>query len=182
MASRLPLGLIALAFTVGCGGASGGGALKAGPMPEGGDFSGVYHSPQYGDMNLIQSGNSVIGEFKKDERDGRINGSVEGNLMRFDFVERRALVSNRPMETKGKGYFRYMIDPATKEHVLKGEWGLDDNMTGGGPWNAWKSLRSKPRLSGGSQSSGSSQETSGGEEPESTGQEPSPSPDPLNDL
>lgn len=158
MAIRLPLGLVALTLIVGCGGASVDAKIKPGPMPAGGDFSGVYHSPQYGEMNLIQTGNAVVGEYKKDERTGRINGAVEGDLLRFDWVERRALVANKPVETKGKGYFKYMIDPSNNEHVIKGEWGIGSQMTGGGPWNGWKSLRSKPRLSG---SESENEQTSG---------------------
>jgi hypothetical protein len=165
MKKTLPIYVIGLAFVVGCGGSVA--SIKSGPMPEGGSFSGVYHSPQYGDMNLVQTGNAVVGEYKKDERIGRINGSVEGDTLHFDWVERRALIRNKPMETRGKGYFKYMIDPSTKEHVIKGEWGVGDQMTGGGPWNAWKSLRAKPHLSEeseSSESSGGTDETSGGQE------------------
>jgi hypothetical protein len=128
-----------------CGGSTA--SVKPGPMPEGGNFSGVYHSPQYGEMNIIQTGDEVIGEFKKDERSGKIHGSVEGDIMRFEWVERKAMVSNRPTETRGRGYFRYIVDASTDEHVLKGEWGLGEDETGGGPWNAWKSKHSTPRLS-----------------------------------
>jgi hypothetical protein len=172
MARKLPFVLIAFILAAGCGGPAVE-MVKAGPMPEGGDFTGVYHSPQYGEMNLVQNGNSVIGEYKKDERTGRINGSVDGDVLRFDWVEKRALVLNKPVESKGKGYFRYMIDASTKEHVLKGEWGSGNQMKGGGPWNAWKSLKAKPQLSGdlsGSQASGSDQSSSG--QTEGTSQPP----------
>jgi len=140
---------------LGCGGNSAD--IEARTMPEGGSFTGVYHSPQYGEMQVIQTGDSAVGEYKKDERSGKINGSVEGDLMRFEWVEQKAMVSNRPTETRGRGYFRYLIDPSTGDHVLKGEWGIGDNETGGGPWNAWKSKHSQPKLSTGSD------ESSGGE-------------------
>jgi hypothetical protein len=128
-------------------------------------------------MNLVQTGNAVVGEYKKDERSGKLNGSVEGDLLRFDWVERRALVSNKPVETKGKGYFKYMIDPSNNEHVIKGEWGIGNQMTGGGPWNGWKSLRSKPHLSEGESegqraSGGTGDETGAGQE-QSGGKQPS---------
>jgi len=123
-------------------------------MPEGGTFTGVYHSPQYGEMQLVQTGDQVVGEYTKDEREGRINGTAEGNVLHFDWTESRKLVANRPTVTKGKGYFQYIVDAANDDHVLKGEWGLGDDETGGGPWNAWKSKSSKPHLSSESESSG----------------------------
>jgi len=155
MRSHLGICLFLVIVVLGCGGNSSD--IVAGTMPEGGSFTGVYHSPQYGEMQIIQTGDSVVGEYKKDERSGKINGSVEGDIMHFEWVEQKAMVSNRPTETRGRGYFRYMIDPSTGEHVLKGEWGIGDNETGGGPWNAWKSKQSQPKLSTGSD------ESSGGE-------------------
>ena len=35
--------------------------VVAGKMPEGGNFTGVYFSPQYGEMNVVQNGSAVIG-------------------------------------------------------------------------------------------------------------------------
>lgn len=123
-------------------------------MPPEGSFTGVYFSPQYGEMHMIQNGSSVIGEYKKDERSGKIQGDADGNLMRFEWTENRAMVSNRPTVTRGRGYFRYSINPTNDEHQIDGEWGLDENETGGGPWTAVKSKRRQPRLSTDSESSG----------------------------
>ena len=134
---------------------SGGGTqVQAGPMPAGGEFTGVYHSPQYGEMHMIQNGDSVRGEYKQDERTGRINGTVDGNLMRFEWVEMKAMVANRPQETRGHGYFVYKVDPANGEHVIVGRWGLDDDDSQGGDWNAYKMKNREPQLS---------EESSGGE-------------------
>ncbi len=143
---------ILLVTALACGGSTA--SVKQGPMPEGGTFTGVYHSPQYGEMHLVQTGEQVVGEYTKDERAGKINGTAEGNVLHFEWVETRKLVSNKPTVTKGRGYFQYMIDAANDDHVLKGEWGHGDDETGGGPWNAWKSKRSQPELSSDSDSSG----------------------------
>jgi hypothetical protein len=161
MHDKFGIRLLVFVLAAGCGGGATA-AIKANPMPAGGNFTGVYFSPQYGEMNVIQTGNSVVGEFKKDERSGRINGTVEGDLLRFDWVEEKAMVSNRPTESKGRGYFRYLIDATNGDHILKGEWGIGDDETGGGPWNAWKSTRSQPKLSG-------SDKSSGGETPQDQG-------------
>lgn len=128
--------------------------IVAGKMPEGGNFSGVYFSPQYGEMNMVQNGSAVIGEYKQEMRTGKIQGEASGDLMKFEWIERKALVSNRAQETRGHGYFRYVVDPANGDHILKGEWGLGDAQLGGGPWNAYKAKGKEPKLS---------QETSGGD-------------------
>lgn len=169
--------LFALGLIVACGG--GGASLSAGPMPPEGSFTGVYFSPQYGEMHMIQNGSSVIGEYKKDERSGRIQGDADGDLMRFEWTESRAMVSNRPTVTRGRGYFRYSIAPTNNEHQIAGEWGLDDDETGGGPWTGVKSKRRQPRLStdsDGSSSSGGESESNdygdeGGSDSESEGEE-----------
>lgn len=143
---------VALVVLAACGGGSAG--VSAGPMPPEGSFTGVYFSPQYGEMHMIQNGSAVIGEYKKDERTGKIQGTADGDLMRFEWTESRAMVSNRPTVSRGHGYFRYTIVELNNEHHLTGEWGMDDSETGGGPWTAVKSKRREPRLSTDSDSSG----------------------------
>ena len=141
-------GALSLAVA-GCGG--GGVDVPEGPMPQGGTFSGVWHSPQYGEMQMVQTGQNVVGEYVKDERRGRIQGTVRGNVMRFEWSENRELVAGRPIVTRGRGYFRYAIGE-DGDHYVRGEWGHDDDMAGGGPWNAVRDRR-QPSLSGRSESS-----------------------------
>jgi len=140
-------------------------AIVAGPMPEGGSFHGVYFSPQYGEMNLVQNGSAVVGEYKQEMRSGRIQGEAKGDLLKFEWTEKKSLVSNRAQESRGHGYFRYLIDKANGDHVIKGEWGLGDSETGS-PWNAFKSKGKEPKLStqsSGGESSDSSEESEGSE-------------------
>ena len=126
----------------GCGG--GQTSVQVSPMPDGADYTGVYFSPQYGEMHVIQNGAAVHGEYKKDEREGTFEGEVEGNVLRFGWTEMKAMVSNRPTQTRGHGYFQYMIDKSTGDHVLKGRWGLGDEDSTGGEWNAYKSRSRTP--------------------------------------
>lgn len=156
VARHLPLALLFAGSLLACG--SSAPKIVAGPMPEGGTFTGVYFSPQYGEMNMIQNGSAVIGEYKQDERSGKIQGEASGDLMKFEWTEHKAMVANRAQEARGHGYFRYMIDKANGDHVIKGEWGLNDAETGGGPWNAVKSKRKIPKLS-----TESGESSSGGE-------------------
>ena len=168
----------ALAIAVVLAGCGGGNAnIKPGPMPDNGTFTGVYYSPQYGEMHMVQNGNAVVGKYKKDERSGRIQGEADGNLMRFEWTEYKAMVSNRPQETRGHGYFQYMVDASNGDHVLKGRWGLGDDDTGGGEWSAYKSRKQEPDLehfatdiptSGGESGASDSDENSSGSDDQST--------------
>jgi hypothetical protein len=164
VASALALSLALVA----CGG--GGPSVVAKSMPAGGNFSGVYFSPQYGEMNLIQNGSAVVGEYKQEMRSGKIQGEATGDLLKFEWNEKKAMVSNRAQEARGHGYFRYVVDSSNGDHVLKGEWGLGDDSTGGGPWNAYKAKNKEPHLSNESSSSGGDSSSSDeSETPDSSG-------------
>lgn len=145
----------------GCGGA-GRANISSGPMPAGETFTGVWHSPQYGEMQLVQTGNSVVGEYVHDERRGRIQGNATGDVLRFEWTERRELVSGRPNTTRGRGYFRFEVGD-DNDRYLVGEWGHDDNETGGGPWRAVRDRRRRPSLSGGSEGSSGGEGDEGSE-------------------
>lgn len=134
-----------LALLVGCGGSSQA-TLHIKAMPEGGSFTGVWFSPQYGEMHILQSGSSAIGRYAKDERLGRLQGSVQGDVMRFEWTEQRELIVGRPVQTRGHGYFRIVKDTAEDTWKLVGEWGNDAAERGGGPWNAVKSKTRKPEI------------------------------------
>jgi hypothetical protein len=136
------LSLSVMLGVVGCGGGTSG--VKSAAMPEGGNWTGVYFSPQYGEMHLVQNGSAVMGRFKKDERSGDIQGEADGNLLEFEWVEYKAMVSNRPQETKGHGYFKYLIDPNSGDHILKGRWGIGEDSINGGEWNAYRSKNREP--------------------------------------
>ncbi len=129
-----------LGIMLGCGGSQN---PKAGPLPEGVAFYGVWQSPQYGNMHLCQSGKQVIGDYVKHERAGRIQGDVQGDLLVFQWEDRRELVSGKPQIRRGRGYFRIEIGQDGDQYV-KGEWGMDDDLSGGGPWNAVKLRRGQP--------------------------------------
>ena len=100
---------------------------------------------------------------KQEMRTGKIQGEAKGDLLKFEWTEKKALVSNRAQESRGHGYFRYVVDKANGDHLLKGEWGLGDLDTGS-PWNAYKSKGKEPKLS--NQSSGGDSGESSGEESE----------------
>jgi len=138
-AKQIALTLL-LGVILGCGGSQ---KPKAGPLPEGATFYGVWQSPQYGNMHMCQSGKQVIGDYVKHERAGRIQGDLDGDLLIFQWEDRRELVSGKPQVRRGRGYFRIEIGEDGDQYV-KGEWGMDDDLSGGGPWNAVKLRRGQP--------------------------------------
>lgn len=140
----LSLSLSIATLAVGCGGGGNRANVSPGAMPEGGSYTGIWHSPQYGEMHLVQTGTQVVGCYTKDERHGRIQGTVQGDLMRFEWSERREMVSGRPTMTRGRGYFQYSVG-GDGDHYAQGQWGADDNETGGGPWNAVRDRRRSRR-------------------------------------
>lgn len=137
-----------------CGG-GGRANLTIGTMPEGGTFHGVWMSPQYGDMHMCQSGSQVVGDYQKDERRGRIQGTIQGDTLRFTWEEQRQMVVGRTQTTRGRGYFQ-MARRQDNDLFLTGEWGIDDAEQGGGPWNAVKMRRGTPERCAASGSSGGS--------------------------
>jgi hypothetical protein len=145
MRSVFRFGIVIGWLVIGCGGSSTAN-IDPGTMPENGTYTGVYFSPQYGEMHLVQNGSAVVGKYEKDERSGKIQGEAEGDVLRFEWTEYKAMVSNRPQETRGHGYFRYMIDASNGDHILKGRWGLNDEDSTGGEWNAYKSRSREPDL------------------------------------
>jgi hypothetical protein len=149
------LALSCALFVWACGGAAPG--LRAGSMPDGGSFTGVWFSPQYGEMHMEQNGATVIGKFSKEEKKGRIQGTVDGDLLRFEWTQQRELIVGRASESKGHGYFRVSMDAAENAWKIDGRWGVDDSETNGGPWTAIRARNRRPDLGDeGSESSGSS--------------------------
>ena len=167
----LSFALFAPVFGLACGGAQHA-KLIVGNMPPGGTFTGVWFSPQYGELHMQQNGATVIGKYSKDERLGRIQGSVQGDVMRFEWTESRELIVGRPVKTKGHGYFRILKDTSEDTWKILGEWGNDEAEQGGGQWNAVKSKTRKPELGdeGGGRESDSS-DSSGGESDSSSDSE-----------
>lgn len=149
--ATLTLRLVAassLALALACGGSQGPN-INVQSMPAGGSYNGVFMSPQYGEMHLCQTGTSVVGRYFKDERTGSIQGSLTGNVLRFRWEESRELVAGRPVRTEGRGYFELSIQ-ADGDTYLRGEWGIDNEMAGGGAWEAVKMRRGEPeRCQGG---------------------------------
>ncbi len=139
--------------------------ISPGPMPEGESFTGTYHSQEIGEVNLEQTGNTVVGTYEYDRAScharGHIEGEAEGNLMRFHWTEdqRQCGILSVP---PGRGYFLFWKDSVHNSRA-SGEWGYGDAETGGGRWNLFRlpnhahsTPASTPSSSGGSSTDGNS--------------------------
>src|SRR5260221_1069594 len=62
---------------------------KAGDMPEGAEWTGVYFSPTYGHLHLVKEGSSVSGKWRNATGDkwGQMHGEATGNLLHYEWEE-----------------------------------------------------------------------------------------------
>ena len=135
------LGLIISLTALACGGANKEALYTKGPMPEGGNFDGVYQS-DFGRLELtVESGDNVVGIYEKNDVYGRIEGEINGNLLLFSWTQWNVEMRGKIRETKGRGVFQYMIDPAQgnakPRQWLNGFWGYGKEQ----PTNPWKAYK-----------------------------------------
>lgn len=130
----------------GCGGGQGKVAgFKKGPMPPGYTWDGKYycHTP-YEEMNLVQTGSTVVGTVEY--KNGRIEGTANGNLLIFTWSQDAGHTGLTGSTTRisGKGVFQYKVEETAagkEKHNVYGQWGYDQEMTGGGKWDCYKSKK-----------------------------------------
>jgi hypothetical protein len=115
--------------------------VRAGEMPEGGDWPGVYYSQIYGYLHILADGSSANGAWRTTAGDsfGELNGEIEGNLLKYAWTERRIGAVGADANRKGTGYFVYSIPKAGEAHEIIGEWGLGDENAG----NEWRAVKQK---------------------------------------
>jgi hypothetical protein len=138
------------AFAVGCGGQGSGrlAQVQAGPMPQGATFRGVWYNPSWGELHLVATGDEVVGRWRSAQRGlwGQMTGTVNGDVIRFRWEERKVGGIDPGSVRKGRGFFKYVpVEPPDLPR-LRGEWGLGDSETGGGEWDCVKQKDVEPRL------------------------------------
>jgi len=139
------------AFAVGCGGSHKDDAHavpKAGDMPEGGDWTGVFYSPTYGDLHLLKEGETISGAWRTAAGDkwGEMHGEANGDLFKYEWKETTIGMVGPSATKTGHGYFKYTRPPGDNVNdEIKGEWGLNGQTTGL-PWSAVKQRNRNPDL------------------------------------
>jgi hypothetical protein len=132
----IAIAALVAAFAGSCGGSlAGKSTLKPGPMPEGGNFDGVFMT-DFGRMELTETGGNITGLYEGEMRYGRIEGHVDGDLLYFKWTQWDERLRGKPRETSGHGVFKYDIELIKdhKRHTISGEWGFGDSEVG----NLWK--------------------------------------------
>jgi hypothetical protein len=120
--------------------------VKAGAMPDGQEWQGVYYSQHYGELHLVAEGDAANGAWKTPMGDyGELHGKVEGNLLRYEWKERRIGAVGKDASKQGKGYFVFSVPKEGESPEIHGEWGLNES-DAGNPWEAVKQKNKQPDL------------------------------------
>ena len=116
-------------------------AVKAGDMPSGADWTGVYYSQIYGYLHLIKEGDTINGRWRNTAGDtwGELSGKVTGNLLRYEWTNHKIGLVGPSATSHGKGYFLYTRPHEGEADELHGEWGLEESDAG----NAWSAVKQK---------------------------------------
>jgi hypothetical protein len=131
----------------GCGGGSGPkfGNIKAGELPSGESWAGVYYNPVYGYLHMVDQGENVVGRWKRTDSShwGELSGTAEGNVMHFQWKEHQYGAVGPSSDIKGEGVFVYKMGESAPE--LDGQYSLADSNSVG-QWHCVKQLNTKPDL------------------------------------
>lgn len=122
--------------------------VKAGELPAGQAWPGVYYNPVYGYLHLVGQEGSLVGRWKRTDSShwGEMSGTVEGNVMHFAWKEHRYGVVGPSGESHGSGVFVYKL-PAVEQAIpeLDGQYALDES-SDVGQWHCVKQVGMKPDL------------------------------------
>lgn len=137
---------------LGCGSGGSGSAktanVKPGSMPGDASWTGVYYNPLYGWLHIVEEGDLIIGRWLRPRKDkwGELQGSADGNLLRFDWTEHEFGLVGPRSKKKGKGYFVYSRPEGDNvDDRIDGELGKGEDEVGM-PWDAVKQRNQKPDI------------------------------------
>ena len=148
LGALLSLSLVSPALIAGCNGQKSSEVaranVKAGDMPEGADWTGVYYSTLYGFLHINKEGKSVSGVWRTANGDawGELHGEVMGDLLRFSWTEHKIGMVGPSATSSGKGYFKYVRPEGNEEDKIVGEWGLNASDSG----NDWDAVKQRNML------------------------------------
>lgn len=125
-----------------------GPKIVAGEMPVGGDWTGVYYDQFYGNLHLVREGDAIEGKWRTTNGDiwGELHGDIEGNLLRYEWVEHKIGMVGPSGQVSGKGYFLYKdSDVENDPDFIEGERGRGKSSSGN-KWMAVKQNNVQPDL------------------------------------
>lgn len=139
---------LAASLSVGCGGPPPEpthAQVKAGDLPPGADWTGVFYSPVYGHLHIVKEGTSVSGKWRTAAGDkwGELHGEATGDLLKFDWVEHKIGLVGPGSTSEGRGYFKYIVpEGENTNHEIHGEFGLGRSEVG----QKWEAVRQRNML------------------------------------
>jgi hypothetical protein len=132
---------------IGCGGGEPAkfGNIKAGELPSGESWVGVYYNPVYGYLHMVEQDGNTVGRWKRTDSShwGELSGTVEGNVMHFTWKEHQYGAIGPSSDIKGSGVFVYKMGESAPE--LDGQYALEDSNSVGA-WHCVKQMNVKPDL------------------------------------
>ena len=139
---------VAAASMAGCGGGQEAKSsnVKAGEMPEGESWTGVYFHPVYGYLHMAESDANVVGRWKRTDSSawGELSGTRTGNVLHFTWKEHKCGMVGPSASPNGKGVFVYKLN-SEKHAEVEGQFGMNDDETGS-EWKLVKQQRMNPDL------------------------------------
>jgi hypothetical protein len=120
-------------------------AIRAGEIPPGQTWTGVYFNPVYGYLHLVEQGGDVVGRWKRTDAShwGELDGAAEGNVVRFAWRE-HPYEAGAGDEFRGTGRFVFTVDDNGIPE-LDGEYATDGAQSWS-PWHLVKQTSLRPTL------------------------------------
>jgi hypothetical protein len=148
------LGMALAVASVGAvvGGCAGGQSarfsigLKAGELPTGQAWEGVYYNPVYGYLHIVGAEGNMTGRWKRTNASawGEMSGNAEGNVLHFTWTEHKYGEVGPASDSQGSGVFVYrMGDNDIGE--LDGQYAVKDSDSVG-EWHCVKQVGVKPDI------------------------------------
>jgi hypothetical protein len=143
------IGVVVMAMSFALMACAGGvakfGTVKAGELPSGESWPGVYYNQVYGYLHIIEQDGNIVGRWKRTDGShwGELNGTAEGNVLHFTWVEHKYGGVGPSADSKGDGVFVYKMGEKFGE--LAGQYALADSDTVG-KWDCVKQNGVKPNL------------------------------------
>ena len=149
LAVSLPIALVGTLVACGEGGGAKSAITKAGDMPDGESWNGVYYHQVFGYLHLVDNSTTVVGKWKRSDQSrwGELSGTRVGNLLHYTWKEHTYGLVGPAAEQHGKGVFVYKVEDANghKQGKLEGVFGLREDEVGS-TWNCIKQDRMDPKL------------------------------------
>ena len=141
-------GVLAIGTLPGCGAHEAAfPTVKVGEMPAGQTWPGVYYNPVYGYLHLVGQEGNLVGRWKRTDSShwGELNGTVEGNVLRFKWNEHTYGAVGPAADIRGTGVFSYRMGENDIPE-LDGQYALEDS-DNTADWHCVKQIGLKPDLS-----------------------------------